>query len=1011
MADTLSNNFCSLCGRSFDRTGSDNTNIRTSLASPVVEESGLLEMLDITVSPLRKELVFICYSCKMVFSNYTMAKSAFKEKEKEALKLLTEPVERNEQGQLPFVPYLKRKFMHRPNSEIPVARPTKYQKVENAASVANSATLPQRPGGTGGTGGTGEPVNHSKDPHSQNHNHARRGDGSASYKVKNFRSEVVKLLEQGFYRSAIRKLWKNSKKFRGSLLTFLSVIIKNEMKSLLKHETLFTKKMTDAANVNDISWEPTMSVVSQVATTTLHVLYALLGHHLGKGSSEAQAAKQSFIGILLSMALYKRYKGRANFLPLLHSLYLHNNGTSLKVNRTLHEIGLTTPPCKLFEVLRQRSSMPSDPVRDWKEEVEHALKIVHHRPTPAPRKYNAERRKSRSVLPKPTTVISYGLCWDSIQHPQYSSHSQKRNPDPLMAQAYAARNRVPFLMTYKDQDIRLADNISFEEFVPDSEDFIRVREQMKKEVQKILIKYLKVFNKLTVTEHHHYSDLMMQKNYMVDLGSVFKSPTDNGNVALILKDLKAYMPCDEGEATPLCVFGNKRSVERMVCAKDVMSCFSEKEDRLDGLEPCVTDYGRQILLAQDIIKIFYPSDLANESGSLHHICTNFKPGVTRSENLDFKTISSLLELVAHGHTMAMAEQKLHLMTSDGNNLSTEERKRILEKISEEIVNEIWPKIDTASLDVVRQSSEPVRDGECSFGDCVNFKDKALLPCSERCSRPFYFCCKKPLNDGLVECSRRENCPRGAWFHLNKKCSGLSEAPEDDWLCSSCSTNIDKLRQVEQVDRVWEYHRGLLWYSLFFWVANSAERQGNGWLLHAVWKVCMPIFENHGQTEFLHLGYSFLSAVAGRISRMASHDAVHNRTVNLKGGPNNMSWDRAIEIFNQEFLRKPEDKASVSTRASSCWTRSVNAAWEKNICNKPDMRERDLSRQVEDYVTLVNSLKILEKVPGRQWYKDIEFAHNLFVKEPENFIKTLKIFCDKDVARQMNERETESEVLE
>lgn len=52
---------------------------------------------------------------------------------------------------------------------------------------------------------------------------------------------------------------------------------------LLKHETLFTKKMTDAANVNDISWEPTMSVVSQVATTTLHVLYALLGHHLGKG--------------------------------------------------------------------------------------------------------------------------------------------------------------------------------------------------------------------------------------------------------------------------------------------------------------------------------------------------------------------------------------------------------------------------------------------------------------------------------------------------------------------------------------------------------------------------------------------------------------------------------------------------------------------------------------------------------------------------------------------------------
>lgn len=60
--------------------------------------------------------------------------------------------------------------------------------------------------------------------------------------------------------------------------------------------------------------------------------------------------------------------------------------------------------------------------------------------------------------------------------------------------------------------------------------------------------------------------------------------------------------------------------------------------------------------------------------------------------------------------MAMAKQKLHLLMPGGNSLSNEERKRILEKISEEIVNEIWPKIDTASFDAVRQSSEPVRDG-------------------------------------------------------------------------------------------------------------------------------------------------------------------------------------------------------------------------------------------------------------------------------------------------------------
>ncbi|KAK7084029.1 hypothetical protein SK128_017980, partial [Halocaridina rubra] len=191
---------------------------------------------------------------------------------------------------------------------------------------------------------------------------------------------------------------------------------------------------------------------------------------------------------------------------------------------------------------------------------------------------------------------------------------------------------------------------------------------------------------------------------------------------------------------------------------------------------------------------------------------------------------------------------------------------------------------------------------CSYDDCANFHEKAHLPCSERCSRPFFFCCKKPLNDGLIECGRRENCPKGGWFHLNKKCCGLSEAPEDDWLCSSCVINTQKKGTHEKPDLIWEYHRGLLWYCLFFAVANSAECQGNGWLLHAVWKVCMPVFESRGHTQYLQQGYSFLSAVAGRIPRLAAHDAVHNRTVNLKGGKNNnMSWDRVIEIFNQEIL--------------------------------------------------------------------------------------------------------------
>ncbi|XP_042232496.1 uncharacterized protein LOC121873209 [Homarus americanus] len=1009
MADTLSNNFCSLCGYSFDRFGTDESNIRTSLASKVVEQSGLLEMLDITVSPLRKELVFICSSCRTVFSNYTLAKTNFKYREREALKLLTEPVETNEQGQLPFVPYLKRKCMLRSNAY----RPSKIQKVDSNAAESKASNEQHQSQGKKES----KPQQRKEESDNlltvNNDQTWKSEAGIRTTRPGSVRYDAVKFLEEGRYRALLTKLWGQSKRFRVSCLSFLSTVIKRETKDLLKHGTLFTKKL-DKSSLRDISWGPTINIVSEVAPATFCILFALLGVEVQKMSQEKKEAKQNLAGCMLSMALYKRYKRLANFVPLLHSLYLNNIGTSMKVNQALHQIGLTVPSFKLPGVFKQIVALHKEPTQQWKRELELALEIIHRRPEASPKKYYTERRK-RSVVPKPTPVTSYGLCWDSIQLPCHSSNGKEKNPEPLMAQAYAVKNRVPFMMTYKDPDVKLADNIAFEEFVPDSEDFIRIREQMKIEVKKILIKYIKTFENLSVTEQHQHSNLMMQKTKMVDLGSVFRSPSDNGSVASLMKDLKGYMACDEGEPVPMCIFGGQQSVEKMVCAKDVMSCFSEKLDRLDGLEPSITDFGRQILLTKDIIKSFFPNGLSKEFRNLHHIRELEKSLLNKCENSDFNAICTILEVIAHSYTVAIAENKLLISMANSTTMPGEGSKKTLEKISEEIVAEIWPTVDTASLDTVRQGNEPVKDGECSFGDCVNFREKARLPCSERCGRPFYFCCKKPLNDGLVECARRENCPRGAWFHLNKKCSGLVEAPEDDWLCSLCATQKQMVGFQEQFDGTWEFHRGLLWYCLFFWVGNSAEQQGNGWLLHAVWKVSMPLFENKGYSDYLHQAYSFLSGVAGRIPRLAAHDTVHNRTVNIKGGPNsNLSWDRAVELFNQELLRMPEPAKKrkdsiIPKKACGCWIHSVNEAWTKDICNKPDHKKKNKAELIREYLSYLNSLNFLRKVPGRKLYKDINYTHVISIKKPDEFVKTLKELCDKDVSRQMNERE--NDVLE
>ncbi|XP_063850688.1 uncharacterized protein LOC135094491 [Scylla paramamosain] len=991
MADTLSSNFCSLCGFAFDRFSSEKQNMRTSLASPVVEESGLLERLNITVTPLRKELLFICYSCCTVFTNYTEAKTNFHHREQEALKLLTEPVTegKERQGQLPFVPYLKRKYMSRPpsspSSPAPPS-PAKVPKLErDNDTVADDGRVKEEEMGKDGL-----------------------GDGLECN--EGVRRRAVELLEKGCYSSSMSELWGASREFRDGCLSFLSLLVMKETSDILQQDTLFTRTLNGKA-FQEVSWDHTMEVLSSVAPATLCLLLALLGVDANNTSREAVESQHSMVGYILSMALYKRFRRRANFIPSLHSLYLHTTHTPARVKRTLHHLGLTIPSFRLAALLKGLEAPSCDLAGTWKRELERTLQVIPRRPKceEGAKKLPAERRKLRSILPKPVAVTSYGLCWGSVECPESRTPGSSR---PSLSQAYAVRNRVPFMMTYRDEAVRQADNIPFEEFVPDSEDFIRVRNQMKKEVQKMLITHLGLFASLSVNEEHQHSQFVTEKSVMLDLGTVFKSPTDSGSVASLMKNLKKYMVHDEGEPLSLCLFGERDSVERMVKAKDVMSCFSDKLDRLDGMEPCIADHGRQALLAKDIIAIFFPGGLQDKSSFLRHLKLD-KALVEGCEALDFPSLQALLQVMAQSYTVALAGKKLAGMVLEDEKLSHEEKVNILEQLSEEIVSDVWPLVNTDSLDTVRHGNKVVRDRECSFGDCVNFREKARLPCSERCARPFYFCCRKPLNDGLVECARRENCPQGAWFHINKKCSGLVEAPEDDWLCGSCSA----LRRVEglsgRTDGLWEYHRGLLWYCLFFLVGQTAERCGNGWLLHAIWKVSMPIFETQGHTDYLNLGYSFLSGVAGRIPRLAAHDSLHNRTVNLTGGHNNnMSWDHAVWHISRETrgktLQRHNTKEPGSPRRAEAYrVHSLTTAWESQLQRKENQPTTPLP-SIQSNAAHLEALGVLQKVPGRQRVDDVEYTHVIRVRKPGVMVMTLRELCAKDVTRQMNEQESEVE---
>lgn len=117
-----------------------------------------------------------------------------------------------------------------------------------------------------------------------------------------------------------------------------------------------------------------------------------------------------------------------------------------------------------------------------------------------------------------------------------------------------------------------------------------------------------------------------------------------------------------------------------------------------------------LYILQDIIKTFFPSGLLKEFGSLLHLSESNQLLLQKCEKSDYSATCIFLELVAHSYTVTLAENKLVEVTGSRNSLFAGEKQRMLERISEEIVTDIWPKVDTASLDGVRQGLEPVRDG-------------------------------------------------------------------------------------------------------------------------------------------------------------------------------------------------------------------------------------------------------------------------------------------------------------
>lgn len=116
-----------------------------------------------------------------------------------------------------------------------------------------------------------------------------------------------------------------------------------------------------------------------------------------------------------------------------------------------------------------------------------------------------------------------------------------------------------------------------------------------------------------------------------------------------------------------------------------------------------------IFLFQDIISIFFPKGLTEEEGILKHLRLDprFLSKCQTTKNIT--AIHSFINTLAHYYSLALGEEKLTGVRTGKLSMCPEEKKKILERIAEDIVADIWPQIDSDSLDSVRQGNEPVAD--------------------------------------------------------------------------------------------------------------------------------------------------------------------------------------------------------------------------------------------------------------------------------------------------------------
>ncbi|XP_038062978.1 uncharacterized protein LOC119733651 [Patiria miniata] len=678
------------------------------------------------------------------------------------------------------------------------------------------------------------------------------------------KTKAVRSIQRSRYYSGFKELISSSNRAKSDFFRLIRDEVHKSFQFVLNDGG--SALCDSSLNLPDLKAYNFEEIEQNLATECPALLAALQGCVM-KSKKKTDKQRTAMVGTIASMLGHFRRPRKCCQLQTLNGIQMWMAGCKRKVFTRFNHLSWCVGVTGARKAVDRITNNHDEKLQGWK---------------------NALTRFDRGEFWTEKEPLGYSLCFDNVNHFITARHQskQRQNRQLNLTQMYASRDRIPTTDLSNDKpDSDTIRGIPVSHLLPSSQEECMLRDEMVIITSRILcqeitpLRHLK--NEWDIV--HQYSEESSKQSDMVPLGVIEKDESKTDEMIEILDTLHKYVPRNERDGPgTLILHGDGLSCERVKDAQNARINGATQWAQLTGLQPCVQEWHKQVIILQDIYNHLYNSTSGKDKMTLFHLRNVFgHHNVTATVKKSYNFNAEFLEFATHGFIAAYA---LHLVGSQHSHQpldipsSKEDQVQYVTSISRQIVDDVFLPSQAANI-----LHSP------------------------------YCVCKDYVDETTMICCDNTHCQEGSWFHL--QCVGIPEdrVPKGKWYCStecrrasshkkkkSCKRET-KTNEQAKIDRVREYNKSVIFHGLNFLIRRDAIRQNDGNRMIAHWKSDLVTFLTGTHNKYMVLAHRLLMGVNGAFSDRIAKTLVWNRTVNPSGCPGrNIAMDLQMEMLNKTY---------------------------------------------------------------------------------------------------------------